>query len=401
MAKVALAYSGGLDTSVAIPWLKANYDLSVVAFVADVGQGTDLEPVGERALESGAESTHVTDLRAPFAREFIQPTLKANAVYESGYYLGTALGRPLIAAELVRMALENNCEFVAHGCTGKGNDQVRFETAVAALAPQLKVIAPAREWEFKSREEEIDYAATHGIPVPVGKKAPYSIDRNMWGASIECGALEDPWAAPPPDAWQMTTAPEEAPDEPEEMIVEFQKGCPTTVDGKRMRLEKLIAYINKRAGAHGVGRCDQVENRVVGIKTREVYEAPAAEVLTKAHRAIEEMTLTRDMTHHKEIIGRRFAQMIYDGQWFSLLREACAAFIETSQRHVSGQARVKLYKGSCTVVGKASPHSLYREDLATYGEKDAYDHSAAEGFIKIVSMFARAEAGQEKRRPRR
>jgi argininosuccinate synthase len=399
MAKVALAYSGGLDTSIAIQWLRSQYNVSVIAFVANLGQGKYLEPLGERAVEAGAESAIVQDVRDTFAKDYIVPTLQAECMYETGYYLATALGRPLIAAELVRVALQNNCEYVAHGCTGKGNDQVRFETAVASLAPELKVIACAREWEFKSREQEIDYAHANNIPIPVGKENPYSIDRNMWGVSIECGELEDPWAEPPKDAWQTTADPQEAPDEPEELTIDFKKGVPTAVNGKRMSLVKLIDHVGEIAGKHGVGRCDQVENRMVGIKSREIYEAPAGEVLMKAHRGLEELTQTREMDYYKGLISRRMARLVYDGQWFTSLREACSSFITTSQKFVTGKTRVKLYKGSCTVVGRASPHSLYREDLATYTEDDAFDHSAAEGYIKITSLPNRAEATQESRKP--
>jgi len=395
MDKVVLAYSGGLDTSVAVRWLKETKGLQVVAFMANLGQGTDLEAVGERAVTIGAEACHTLDLRKSFAEDFILPALKANAYYEEGYLLATALGRPLIAAEQVKCAQEYGCRFVAHGCTGKGNDQVRFETTFAALDPSLEVIAPLREWDLKSREEEIEYAKTHKMDVPVTKESPYSLDRNLWGVSIECGALEDPWKGPPDDAWQMTVDPRHAPDKPREVSISFERGKPVALDGDGMEFADLIEKLNRVAGAHGVGRIDCVENRVVGIKSREVYEAPAATVLIRAHRALESLVLSRDLLHFKEIISQRYGELIYGGTWFSDLRDSFDAFVESTQKYVTGDVRLKLFKGSASVVGRRSPFSLYSEELATYTEADRFDHSAAEAFIKLYSLPSKAEAGRK------
>lgn len=396
MERVVLAYSGGLDTSALIPWLKEERDLSVVAFSADLGQGGDLEALSRRALDAGADAAFCSDLTEEFADEYISRALKANAVYENGYLLATALGRPLIAKELVNVARENGAGCVAHGCTGKGNDQVRFETAVAALAPELEILAPVREWNLTSREAEIAYLEDRDIPVPVKKESPYSLDRNLWGGAIECGALEDPWNSPPNDAWQTTTDPLQAPDKPEEVVVSFDKGLPVALDEKSMGLVPLIGRLNDIAAGHGVGRVDCVENRVVGIKSREVYEAPAATVLYQAHRALESITLSKDLAARKAIMGAQYARMIYEGLWFTQLREAMDAFIDVSQTFVTGDVRVHLYKGSATVVGQRSPHSLYSMKLATYSEEDVFDHSAAKGFIDIWSLPVKAEARQRR-----
>jgi len=397
MQRVVLAYSGGLDTSVLIPWLREERDLSVIAFSADLGQGGDLEALSRRALDAGAEAAFSNDLTEEFAGKYISRALKANAVYENGYLLATALGRPLIAKDLVNVARENDARFVAHGCTGKGNDQVRFETAVAALAPELEIIAPVREWDLTSREAEMAYLEERDIPLPVKKESPYSLDANLWGGAIECGALEDPWNAPPDDAWQTTTDPLRAPDDPEEVIVSFEKGLPVALDEKEMGLVALIGRLNEIAGRHGVGRIDCVENRVVGIKSREVYEAPAATVLYEAHRALESITLTRDLATRKTALGREYARIIYDGLWFTQLREAIDAFIDVSQEFVAGDVRVQLYKGAATVVGQRSPHSLYSMRLATYTEDDVFDHSAAKGFIDIWSLPVKVEARRRRR----
>jgi len=388
---VVLAYSGGLDTSVAVHWLRHMKGFEVVTFIANLGQGGDCEEICERAVGVGAESAHSTDLRDEFTEEFILPALKANASYE-GYLLATALGRPLIARALVNLAHEQGCSYVAHGCTGKGNDQVRFETAISALDPGLKVIAPLREWDMKSREEEIEYAKRFDIPIEVSKKSPYSLDRNLWGISIECGALEDPWVAPPDDAWQITTNPEQAPDEAQEVVIGFEAGRPVSLDGNPASLVKLITSLSDIAGAHGVGRYDCVENRVVGIKSREVYEAPAATALVTAHRALEAMVLSRNLIHFKELISQRYGEMAYEGLWFTELRDALDGFVESSQRYVTGEVRLKLYKGRAMVVGRRSPHSLYNEEMATYTEADQFDHKAAEGFLKIYSLPSKAEA---------
>jgi argininosuccinate synthase len=396
MAKVVLAYSGGLDTSVAVYWLKAERGMDVVTFSADLGQGDELGPIAERALEVGAVSAHVSDVRQKFVDEYVSRALKAGAIYEEGYPLATALGRPLIAAELVKIARDEGAQFVSHGCTGKGNDQVRIEASVAALAPDLKVIAPLREWALKSREEEIEYAAAHNIPVPATKEKPYSYDHNLWGISIECGALEDPWNAPPENAYLWTKNPQDAPDKAVEVIIDFVKGIPTALDGKAMPAIDIIGALNKLGGQHGVGRVDQVENRLVGIKSREVYEAPAAVILHSSLRAIEALVWSRDLIHFKGILTERYSRLIYDGQWFSTLRETIDAFFDRAHQVTTGSVRVRLYKGSATVVGRRSNYALYDKNLATYSPEDKFDHTAAEGFIKIWSLPMKGEARQKK-----
>jgi len=399
MAKVALAYSGGLDTSVAIRWLQAERGYEVVACAVDVGQGGDMEALRRRALDAGAAAAHVVDARERFAREYLWPALKANAVYENGYLMHSALSRPLITEEVVRLALREGCDAFAHGCTAKGNDQARFEAAVAALAPDLRIVAPVREWEFRTREEEMDYAAREGIPVPVTRRSPYSIDRNLWGVAIECGVLEDPMVEPPADAYQVTVAPEAAPDAPQVVEIAFEQGEPVAVDGEALGPVAVLERLNDAAGRHGVGRLDMVENRLVGIKSREIYEAPGPTVLMAAHRALEQIVLSRDLARVKEQLAHTFANIIYDGCWFSDLREALQAFIEETQRYVTGTLRVRLFKGSCAVVGRRSDTSLYRKDLATYGEGDAFDRTAAEGFLYLRNLPLRAE-GERRRRSR-
>jgi len=392
MPKVVLAYSGGLDTSVCIHWLKSKKNLDVIAFSANLGQGEYLEPLGERAVSAGAESAHIADLREKFVAEYIFPALRAGAFYHGGYLLATALGRPLIASEMVKVAKENNCEYVAHGCTGKGNDQVRFDVSIAALAPELKVIAPLRQWSMKSREEEIEYAKKYEIPVDTTHKSKYSIDRNLWGISIECGELEDPWTEPPEDAYLMTKSPQEAPDEPTYMEIEFEKGLPVALDGERLKDVELIEKLNEIGGANGVGRIDSVEDRLVGIKSREVYEAPAATILFAAHRALESITLGRDLLQFKETLSQKYGQLVYNGLWFSEFKKSLDAFFDYTQRFVSGTVRVKLYKGNCIVVGRKSPYSLYEKKLATYSREDVFDHAAAEGFIYVFRGPLEAEA---------
>jgi len=399
MKKVALAYSGGLDTSVCIHWLQAKKGLDVIAFAADLGQAEDMEPLRQRALATGAQEAYVVDLREVFLTEYVFPALKANASYESGYLLNTALGRPLIAKELVRIALAHGCTCVAHGCTGKGNDQVRFEAAVASLAPNLEVIAPVREWEFKTREEELAYAREHDIPVNVNGRSLYSIDRNIWGLSVECGELEDPWNAPPDDAWQITQSPERAPNEPLALTIAFEKGVPVALDGNRMGPVELVSELNKMGAEHGVGRMDIVENRLVGIKSREVYEAPGATILHKAHRALEDLTLSKDVSRVKEYLSRRYSEIIYNGLWFTDYRGVLDAFFQATQEHVTGESRVRLYKGSCTVLGRQSPHSLYSHSLATYSKGDTFHHEAAKGFIDIWNLPIRTEALRRNKQP--
>lgn len=391
--KVALAYSGGLDTSVMVPWLRERYGCEVVAVVANVGQLENLGAVRQKALASGASSCYVVDVREAFARDYIFPALRAGAVYEGRYLLGTALARPLIAKVQVEVALQTGCDALAHGCTGKGNDQVRFELAYQALAPHLKVIAPWREWELRSREDEIAYARRWGIPVSATPEKPYSIDQNLWHTSYEGGILEDPGVMPPPDMFQLTVDPRDAPDVPQYVQIGFEAGFPVSLDGVRMSPAALVGSLNAIAGAHGVGRVDMVENRLVGMKSRGVYETPAGTVLLTALRDLEALTLDRDTLHFKELISSRYAQLVYYGQWYSPLRAALDAFLETSHRWVTGTVTVKLFKGSCVAVARSSPYSLYRQDLATFGEDAAYNQKDAEGFIRLFGLPTRVFTG--------
>ena len=397
MARVVLAYSGGLDTSVCIPWLKETKGLDVIAFSANVGQGEELEPVGQKALSSGAISARVVDLEERFVEEFVWPSLRAGAMYGDGYYLATALSRPLIARELARIAEEEGAEFVAHGCTGKGNDQVRFEASIAALAPHLEVIAPVREWELTTREQEMDYAQKHDIPVPVTKKSPYSYDRNLWGVSIECGVLEDPWARPPEDAYVLTTSPERAPDSPVEVEIGFEAGLPTSLDGRRLGGVELVGRLNELGASHGVGRLDVIEDRLVGIKSREIYEAPAAAILHAAHRSLEAMCLPKDVLEVQRTIALRYGQLVYNGLWFGLLRESFDRFFESTQSEVAGAARVRLYKGGVAVTGRRASRGLYDKSLSTYESGDTFDRTAAEGFVKLWSLPLRVEGARARR----
>jgi len=395
--KVVLAYSGGLDTSVMIRWLIEHYGCEVIALAADVGQEEFLEPLREKALKTGASKVYLEDLKDEFARDYCLPVLQANAVYEGKYLLSAAISRPLISKHLVEVARKEEADAVAHGSTGKGNDQVRFEVSVMALAPDLRVLAPVRTWEFKSREEEIEYAKRHDIPVRATKEKPYSIDRNLWGISIECGVLEDPWVEPPADAYIITKAPEEAPDKPRYLEVSFEEGVPVAVDGKEMSVPQLLRSLNQIAGEYGIGRQDLVENRLVGIKSREVYEAPGATVLHIAHRELENLTLDRDTFHFKESLVPRYAELVYYGLWFSPLKGALDAFVKETQRNVSGVVRMKLYKGQCVPVARKSEFSLYDFNLATYDAADTFDHQAGESFCKIWGLPLRVRARVEKR----
>ncbi len=383
--KVILAYSGGLDTSVAIRWLKEK-GYEIIAYMADLGQGGDLEASKLRAKKAGASKVIVEDLKKEFIEDFIFPALKADAVYESKYLLATALSRPLIAKGLVGVAKKENAKFVAHGCTGKGNDQVRFEVSITALAPGLKIIAPLREWEMSSREEEIDYAKRFNIFIETTKKSPYSLDKNLWGLSIECGLLEDPWIEPPKDAYQMTVEPKNAPREPTYIEIYFEEGLPKGLNGKRLGYVKLIERLNKIGGENGIGRTDFVENRLVGIKSREIYEAPAGWILYTAHKDLEALVLDRELQHFKDSIALKYAELVYYGLWFTLLKKALDAFVDTTQRHVTGTVRMKLFKGVCSSVGRKSKYSLYKKELATYEKGDKFDRKMAEGFIKIWGM---------------
>ena len=384
--KIAIAYSGGLDTSVMIKWLKDKYDAEIVAVTGNLGQQKEIENLESKALSTGASSFRFVDLRKTFVEEYIWRALKAGALYEDVYPLATALGRPLLAKALVDVALAENCTMLAHGCTGKGNDQVRFEVTFAALAPHLKILAPLREWEFASREAEIAYALEHNIPVSATKKSPYSIDENIWGISIECGLLEDPMVTPPEDAYQITTSPEKAPDTPAAVEIGFEEGVPVSLDGQRMSGLDMIMKLNDIGAANGVGRLDMIENRVVGIKSREIYEAPAATILHFAHRELERLTLEKSVFQYKKNISQDYANIIYNGTWFSPMRKALDAFVDETQKPVTGTVRLKLYKGGVSLLGRNSPNSLYNEELATYTEADTFNHKAAAGFIHLYGL---------------
>ena len=397
MKRIVLAYSGGLDTSVAIRWLAEKYEAEIIAVTLDIGQGEELTNVRERALAVGAVRAHVIDAREEFARDYVLPALQARAIYEEGYPLASALARPLIATHLVAIARMEGATAVAHGCTGKDNDQVGLDISARALDPSLELIAPARDWEM-SRSDEIEYARVRNIPVPVTTASPYSVDSNLWGRSIECGVLEDAWEEPPDDIYTLTRAPQQCPDEPAYIEIEFDRGVPVRANGIDMALVELIESLETIAGAHGVGRIDMIENRLIGIKSREIYEAPAAVVLHTAHRELEKLVITRDLERIKQDMGRVYADAVYNGLWFSPTRQAIDAFVAAIQPRVSGTVRLKLYKGDCRVVGRRSDHALYDRDLATYGAGDRFDHAAAEGFIQIWGLptqtAARKQAGR-------
>jgi argininosuccinate synthase len=384
--KAVLAYSGGLDTSVIIKWLKETYDCEIIAFCADLGQGEDLRAVKNKAIRTGASKAYVTDLREEFARDYVFPMLRANAVYEGAYLMGTSIARPLIAKKQIEIAEKEKADAVAHGATGKGNDQVRFELTYFALKPGIKVIAPWREWKFDSRESLINYAKKQGIPVPVTKKKPYSTDRNLFHISYEGGILEDPWAEPPADMYTMMVSPEKAPSKPLYIEIGYENGDPISLDGKKLSPAGLLQKLNETAGRHGIGRLDIVENRYVGIKSRGVYETPGGTVLHIAHRAIESITLDREVMHLKDSLMPKFAELIYYGYWFSPEREALQRLIDESQKGVTGTVRLKLYKGNCIVVGRRSPRSLYNPQLATFEAETVYDQKDAEGFIKLNAL---------------
>lgn len=389
--KVVLAYSGGLDTSVAIPWLHEHYGLDVIAVTIDVGNERDFTAIREKALRTGASTAYVVEAKDLFVKHFVWPALQADAVYEGTYPLATALARPLIAKILVDYARQEGATAIAHGCTGKGNDQVRFDVSIGALAPDLKIIAPVREWRW-GRDEEIAYAQQHGIPVPITASSPYSIDENLWGRSIEAGVLEDPWVEPPADVWAWTTDPERAPDDPVYVEIDFERGIPVALDGQRLDGVTLIQRLNALAGQHGVGRLDHIENRRIGIKSREVYEAPAAVVLLAAHTELEKLTLSKDQWDFKQLVAQQMARLIYDGLWFSAHHQDLAAYVASTQRFVTGTVRVRLHKGACRVVGRASQFSLYSHSLATYDRGDTFSHEAAVGFIELWGLPLRTQA---------
>jgi argininosuccinate synthase len=396
--KAVLAYSGGLDTSVCIKWLIEEKDLDVIAVVGDVGQKRqDLEFVKQKALDSGAIDSIVVDMREEYANDYLSKALAANAMYENKYPLVSALSRPIIVKYLVQIAEQHGAKYVAHGCTGKGNDQVRFEVGVRSLNPDIKLIAPVREWDLTTRDSEIEWAQAHGIPVPVTKASPYSIDDNIWGRAIECGVLEDPWIEPPSDVFEMTINPEDAPDEATYVTITFDSGLPVAVDGKQLGFYDIIAKMNKLAGSNGYGRIDMVENRLVGVKSHEIYECPGALALIAAHKGLEELVLERDLLRYKFQIEQTWANYVYDAKWFSPLKEALDGFIATTQKVVSGDVRLKFYKGSCVVVGRQSQYSLYDFSLATYGEEDQFDRDAAAGFIELYGLYNAIWAKQQRK----
>ena len=384
--KIVLAYSGGLDTSIILNWLKEKYKAEVITYTANLGQGKSLDSMRGKAKSTGASKVYIEDLREEFSLNYVLPALRAGAVYEGKYPLATALARPLITKGLIRTAEKEKAEAIAHGCSGKGNDQVRFEVTAKALNPDIIILAPLREWELNSREEEVRYAKKHKIPVEIKEESPYSIDRNLWGVSIECGPLEDSWQEPPAESYQTTTSPQDAPDKPTYINISFEKGVPCRLNGRDYQLLNLIEKLNSIGGKNGIGRIDLIENRLIGIKSREVYEAPAAVILHYAHRELERLTLDKDTFHFKEIIGQKYSELIYDGLWYSPLRGALDGFVAQPQRFVSGEVRLKLYKGSCQVIGRKSPYSLYDRKLATYGEKDIFDQKASRGFIHIWGL---------------
>jgi len=390
--KVVLAYSGGLDTSVIIPWLKENYGCEVIAMAADVGQGDELDGIREKALASGASEVYVEDLREEFLREYAFRMMRAGAVYERKYLLGTSIARPIIAKRQVEVARAVGADALSHGCTGKGNDQVRFELTYKALAPDLPVIAPWREWELKSREDEIEYAERRGIPVPATREKPYSMDRNLWHISYEGGILEDPKCEPPEDMFRWTVSPKAAPDEPEYVTISFESGYPTAIDGERLGPVELLERLNAAGARHGVGRVDIVENRLVGMKSRGVYETPGGTILYAAHQALEELVLDRETLHFKEIVADRYAELVYYGQWFTPLREALDAFVDVTQGAVTGWAKVRLYKGRADVAAREAELSLYDPELATFGEDTVYDQRDSAGFINLLGLPIKVRA---------
>lgn len=389
--KVVLAYSGGLDTSVIIRWLIEKYDCEVIAFIADLGQAEDLQAIEQKAIRTGASKAIVEDVREEFVRDYIFPALKANAVYEGTYLMGTSLARPLIAKKQIEAAQREGAGAVSHGATGKGNDQVRFELTYSALSPSVRIIAPWREWEFDSRSDLIEYAKKHNIPVPVTRAKPYSCDANLFHISYEGGILEDPWASYPEDMFTLTVSPESAPDKPVFVEITFEKGIPVAIDGKRLSPYQLLSELNKAGGENGIGRVDLVENRYVGIKSRGVYETPGGTILHIAHRAVESVTMDREVMHLRDSLIPKFAESVYNGYWFSPEMKMLQAAIDSSQENVTGTARLKLYKGNCIVVGRKSPVSLYRPEIVTFEKGEAYNPKDAEGFIRINALRLKSQ----------
>jgi argininosuccinate synthase len=394
--KIVLAYSGGLDTSVILKWLQETYQAEVIAFCADLGQGEDLRAIRAKAKSLGVKKVYVEDLRETFVKEYVFPMLRGNALYEGSYLLGTSIARPLIARRQAEIALAEGAEAVCHGATGKGNDQVRFELTYTALAPRLHIIAPWREWTMRSRRELIEYADRHGIPVTATKAKPYSMDLNLFHVSYEGGILEDPWVSPPDEIFQMTVSPEKAPDQPREVEIDYEAGNPVAVDRKKMSPAKLLAHLNGLGGAHGIGRVDLVENRYVGMKSRGVYETPGGTILHVAHRGLESLTMDREVLHLRDSLIPRYAELIYNGYWFSPERDMLQTALDQAQQDVTGTARVKLYKGSCTLAGRKSKQSLYRLDIATFEEDDVYNQKDAEGFIRLNALRIKIRAQRKK-----
>ena len=392
ITKVVLAYSGGLDTSIIVHWLKANYGCEVICFTADLGQEEELDGLEEKAIKTGASKLIIRDLREEFLRDFVFPTLQAGAVYERLYLLGTSFARPLISKHLVEIAEAEGAEAIAHGCTGKGNDQVRFELTAMALNPKLQVIAPWREWDIRSREDALEYAAKHGVPVSSTLKSIYSRDRNLFHMSHEGGPLENPWTAPEEAMFVLTRSPQDAPDEPTEIELEFEGGVPVGINGERLDPVTLFGRLNKLAAANGIGRVDMVENRLVGMKSRGVYETPGGTVVHIAHQALESLCLDKQTMHYKDLLALKYAELVYNGQWYTGLREALDAFVQVTQRTVTGTVRMTLYKGNVIVNGRKSPYSLYREDYASFGHMDIYDQTDAKGFINMLGLPMKVEA---------
>ena len=385
--KVVLAYSGGLDTSVCLKWLQVEKGFDVIAVCGNVGQDeNDLAAIKQKAIDMGAVASFAVDMREEYANEYVTLAIAANGLYENSYPPLSALSRPLLSKHMVEVAHAFGAKYVAHGCTGKGNDQVRFETSIKALDPSIEIVAPVREWNLHSREEEMEWAKAHGVPVPTTKKSPYSIDDNLWGRAIECGVLEDPWCEPPADIWTLTADAQSAPDQPEYLEIGFEAGVPRSLNGEEMGLVDMIKIINVKAGMHGCGRLDMVENRLVGVKSRECYEVPAAQVIINAHKALETLCLDRETQHYKLGIEQKWATAVYEGLWYSPLKEALDSFCASTQTCVTGTVKVKLYKGSSTVVGRKSPYSLYDFGLASYGAQDTFNHEAAKGFIQLHGL---------------
>jgi argininosuccinate synthase len=390
--KVVLAYSGGLDTSVIVPWLKENYGCEVICYTADIGQGDETDGLEAKAIASGASKLIIKDLKEEFAKDYLFPLLRSGAIYERKYLLGTSIGRPLVAKHQVLVAQQEGADAVSHGCTGKGNDQVRFELTFMALDPSLTVIAPWREWSIKSREDALEYAAAHNVPVSSSLKSIYSRDRNMWHLSHEGGLLEDPWNEPEEAMYQMSVSPENAPDQPEKIEIEFECGDPVKLNGVALSPASMVMELNKIGGKHGIGRVDLVENRLVGMKSHGIYETPGGTILATAHKELESICLDRDTLHYKDVVAQRYAELVYNGLWFSPLRQALDAFFDTTQQTVSGVVALKLYKGNVIIVGRKSPHSLYREDFATFSMDNIYDQSDAKGFINLFGLPGKVQA---------